>query len=73
MVLVYSKPACPQCDATCRALDKHELAYQKIDVTLDPAAAAAVKALGYGSAPVVVSGPDHWSGFRPDRIAAIVA
>jgi glutaredoxin-like protein NrdH len=28
-------------------------------------------ALGYLQAPVVVTGNDHWSGFRPDRIKAL--
>ena len=32
-ITVYSKPRCPQCDATCRALDKQGLDYTKIDVT----------------------------------------
>jgi glutaredoxin-like protein NrdH len=29
--------------------------------------------MGYTAAPVVVSGDDHWSGFRMDRIQAISA
>jgi glutaredoxin-like protein NrdH len=31
-----------------------------------------VKALGYISAPVVVSGDEHWSGFRIDRLNGLV-
>ena len=30
-----------------------------------------VMSLGYSSAPVVVSGETHWSGFRPDSIKAL--
>jgi len=58
-ITVYSKPRCPQCDATYRALDKQGVSYEK--------------SLGYQQAPVVVAGEDHWSGFRPDRIKAVAA
>lgn len=30
-----------------------------------------VKELGYTAAPVVVAGEDHWSGFRPDKLATL--
>lgn len=30
-----------------------------------------VQSLGYQAAPVVVAGDEHWSGFQPDRIAAL--
>jgi glutaredoxin-like protein NrdH len=72
-VTVYSKPACPQCSATRRALDKAQVAYEEIDLTQDPDALAAVIALGHQQAPVVMAGADHWSGFQPDRIAALAA
>ena len=72
-ITVYSKPRCPQCDATYRALDKQGLDYRKIDVTEDAEALDFIKGLGYQQAPVVMAGADHWSGFRPDRIKAIAA
>ena len=62
-ITVYSKPACVQCNATYRALDKRGIAYDVVDITKDPAALARVKDLGYMQAPVVVAGADHWSGF----------
>lgn len=70
-VTVYTKPACVQCNATYRALDKKGIAYQSVDVTQDPEALERLKAMGYMQAPVVVTDADHWSGFRPDKIAAI--
>ncbi|TVS82927.1 redoxin NrdH [Mycobacterium helveticum] len=70
-ITVYSKPACVQCTATQKALDKQGLAYEKVDITLDSEARDYVMALGYLQAPVVVAGDDHWSGFRPDRITAL--
>ena len=70
-ITVYTKPACVQCTATYKALDKQGIAYQKVDMTLDCQARDYVMALGYLQAPVVVAGSDHWSGFRPDRIKAL--
>lgn len=70
-VILYTKPQCPQCDATKRSLAKHGIAYELVDVTAGPAARDAVVALGYSQAPVVVAGDRHWSGFRPDRIREI--
>lgn len=32
-----------------------------------------VLALGYAAAPVVVAGGEHWSGFRLDRLRALVS
>ena len=72
-VTVYSKPACVQCDATYRALDKHGIAYDVVDLTQDPTAIELVRSLGYLQPPVVVAGDTHWSGFRPDQIATLAA
>jgi glutaredoxin-like protein NrdH len=74
MITVYTKPACMQCNATKRALDKHEAVYQMVDVTESPEAVAHVKALGYSAMPVVTvdvpDGLDHWTGYVPEKIAA---
>lgn len=72
-ITVFSKPACVQCDATYRALNKHGLEYTIVDISTDAEALESVKALGYQQAPVVFADGDHWSGFRPDRIKALVA
>jgi glutaredoxin-like protein NrdH len=72
-ITVYSKPACVQCEATKRALDKKGLRYDVVDVTEDPEALALVRELGYLQAPVVVADETHWSGFRPDQITALAA
>ncbi len=71
-VTVYTKPACVQCNATYKALDKQGIAYEMVDISLDTEARDYVMALGYLQAPVVVAGNEHWSGFRPDRIKALV-
>jgi glutaredoxin-like protein NrdH len=73
-ITVYTKPACVQCNATFRALDKAGIEYTKVDITVD----AAAPDLRDGSrlplqAPVVVAGNDHWAGFRPDRLKTLPA
>lgn len=72
-ITVYTKPACVQCNATFRALDKAGIEYTKVDITVDAAARDYVMALGYLQAPVVVAGNDHWAGFRPDRLKTLPA
>ncbi len=69
-ITVYSKPACVQCTATYRALDKQGLEYTVVDLSTDESSLDYVRSLGYQQAPVVVAGDDHWSGYRPDRIKA---
>lgn len=73
IVTVYARPGCPPCDATIRTLEKLGLAYVKLDIDADTKALEACKTFGYGSTPVVVAGDQNWSGFRPDRIKALVA
>lgn len=70
-ITVYTKPACVQCTATYRALDKAGIEYDIVDISENSDARDYVMALGYLQAPVVVAGEDHWSGFRPDRIKAL--
>lgn len=72
MITVYTKPACVQCNATHRALDSKGIEYRSVDLSEDPNALDVVKAMGYLQAPVVVTDNDHWSGFRPDKIATLV-
>lgn len=70
-ITVYSKPACVQCTATTRALDRQGLDYQIIDIAADEQAYNLVQTLGYRQVPVVVAGDRHWAGFRPDMISAL--
>ena len=72
-VTVYSKPACVQCRATTRALERKGIGYTLVDISQDSAAYDYVIGLGYQQVPVVVIGNemDHWAGFRPDLINAL--
>ena len=68
-ITVYTKSGCPQCIATLRALDRAGLACDTVDLTDDTEARDYTLSLGYLQAPVVIAGGQHWSGYRPDRIA----
>ena len=67
-ITVYTKPACPQCRATLRALVNAGLDFDTVDISTDADARDFVMSLGHLLAPVVVAGDRHWSGFRPDHI-----
>ena len=69
-ITVYTKPSCPQCVATKRHLDRLGLPYEEDDAT-EPGNLAALKALGFMAAPVVVADPDAWAGYRPELITAL--
>jgi glutaredoxin-like protein NrdH len=71
-VTVYTLPSCVQCDSTKRLLTRNGIKFEIIDLSTDEAAMALVKELGYTAAPIVVVGDDHWSGFRMDKISALV-
>lgn len=70
-ITVYSKPACVQCTATTRALDRQGIDYTVVDVSADADAFALVQGFGYRQVPVVIAGEQHWAGFRPDMISAL--
>lgn len=70
-ITVYSKPACVQCTATTRALDRQGIEYDIVDVSADSAAFDLVQGLGYRQVPVVIAGDQHWAGFRPDMISSL--
>lgn len=67
-VTVYTKPSCPQCNATKRQLDKQGIAYDVIDIATTEGALEKLQAAGFRQAPVVITDNDSWSGYRPDKI-----
>ena len=71
MVVVYTLPACVQCESTKKLLKKNDIAFETVDLSQDETAMTMVKELGYSAAPVVVAGDKHWSGFRPDMISSL--
>ncbi|MCS4535271.1 glutaredoxin-like protein NrdH [Corynebacterium sp. HS2168-gen11] len=72
-ITLYTKPACVQCKATKRALDKAGLDYEMVDISVNEEAREYIMALGYLQVPVVMADGEHWAGFRPERISSLVA
>lgn len=71
MITVYSLPSCVQCIQTKKVLDREGHKYSEVFLDKDENASEKVKALGYQSAPVVIAGDKHWSGFRMDMIMSL--
>lgn len=77
MITVYTiGHGCVQCRATLRYLDDRGIQVTVVDLT-DPANAPArdyvTNDLGYTQAPVVVaSDHNHWSGFQPRHLDALL-
>lgn len=73
-VTLYSQPNCQPCKLTKMQLEKLNIEYEVIDVQQDEEAFERVKSLGYNGTPVVeLSTGDHWTGYRPDRLRALVS
>lgn len=76
-VTIYSKPNCPQCEATKRKFTKEGVAFREVDVSEDKRAFMRVRdEWGYQRVPVIeVRGEGfdvRWDGFRPDRMKAVI-
>ncbi|MET3945303.1 glutaredoxin domain-containing protein [Corynebacterium mucifaciens] len=68
-MIIYSKDKCVQCKATIKRAEALGLSFMVCDAAELP---EDVAALGFTQAPIVV--PDNappFSGFRPDRLAAL--
>lgn len=74
-VRVYTTERCQQCTLTKKLMTEQGIEFVEEDATAT-GNLAALKYLGYLTAPVVVageSGDDMWAGFQPERIKALAA
>ena len=71
-ITVYSLPDCVQCNQTKKVFDRENVTYNSIDLATDDEAMAKVREMGYASAPVIVAGDKHWSGFRIEKIKSVI-
>lgn len=72
-VTVYTLPNCVQCEQTKKYLMKNDVTFNVIPLDgEDSGPLNLVQSLGYAAAPVIIAGDDHWSGFRPDMLSALV-
>lgn len=73
-ITIYTKDDCQACRATMRSLDKLGIDYDPINIAdLPTAVLDEMRDQGLAQAPVVDTGTDAWSGFRPDRIRGLGA
>lgn len=70
-ITVYSKERCVQCKATYRELGKRALEYTVVMLDDKPELVEQFREEGLLQAPIVDTGTEKWSGFRPDRIKEI--
>ena len=77
-ITLYSKENCVQCTASERKLDERKLEFEHEDAT-SAENLAIIRELdkSYTRAPIMsvaIDGVvvDHWSGYRPDKIDALV-
>jgi glutaredoxin-like protein NrdH len=71
--ILFSIPACVQCDAAVRKFEKHNIPFHKVDVSQDPAAFEFVQSLNYAQVPVTyTSGGEHWGGYVPANVEALI-
>ena len=70
-VTVFTKPHCPQCDATQRQLNKLGVPFETVDLTQNPSTLEQLQAAGFQQAPVVITPDNSWTGYRPDLIREV--
>lgn len=75
-IVVYSKPACTQCDSTYRHLDRKKIEYTVIDISEDKDALDYVMSSGILSAPLVEVTLDSgeklsWGGYSYEDIESL--
>ena len=71
-ITVFTKPNCPACEATKKAMDRAGLDYNAVDVEGNHTLGQVLREIGFRSMPVIeiFDGENHryWEGFRPDLI-----
>lgn len=72
MLTIYTTPNCPSCRLTRQALDRAGITYEVVDLSERPDLVEQMRSEGLLQAPVIDDGTSRSTGFRPDRIRAIV-
>lgn len=73
MVTVFTKPHCPQCEATKRQLNRQGVEFEVVDLSENPTILSQLQESGFRQAPVVIAPDASWSGYRPDLIKQLAA
>ncbi|MDU2940259.1 glutaredoxin-like protein NrdH [Superficieibacter sp. 1612_C1] len=72
-IIIYTRNDCVQCHATKRAMESRGLAFEMVNLDVEPDEIETLRAQGYRQLPVVIAGETSWSGFRPDMINRLSA
>ncbi|OIL58318.1 NrdH-redoxin [Oenococcus oeni] len=70
--IIYTKNNCPQCKATKRWLNEHNIDYQEINTTNDQTAINHLKKIGVERLPFIIADTGNWSGFKPNLLEKLV-
>lgn len=71
-VIVYSNPNCTACEQTKRFLTVKGIEFEAKMIQDSPEVFALIEEKGYSAAPVVVAGDESWSGFKLDKLNALI-
>ena len=58
-IIIYTRNDCVQCHATKRAMESRGVAFEMVNIDLQPEAADTLRAQGFRQLPVVVPGEAH--------------
>lgn len=64
-VVVYTQPNCQPCKATLRRFAEAGVVVKELAASDHT---GLLKAMGHMQAPIVMTGVNHWHGYRPDLI-----
>ena len=62
MIKVYSKPNCQFCDMAKKLLESKSIAYESVDISVDPEARQMLMDAGFRSVPQIYNGTHHIPG-----------
>ena len=72
MITIYSKPNCMSCEFAKKYLNDKGIEFKEINVFEDVEALAMLRDAGYSEMPVVDTGGEFHTGFRPEILAKVV-
>ncbi len=73
-IILYTRDGCMQCKMTKRYLSEHQVDFQEINISENPASAAYLREKGFASVPLVFRQDQDAPivGFRPEALQKLV-
>lgn len=72
VITLFSQPSCGPCRGVESALINAGAEYEKVDISADSAAADHLRSLGYTGTPVLMDREEHFKGFDPGKMKAMI-